>query len=109
MSKADILIDAEKEPGKKHDWATCKAFRPVKPLLLIYLIDALSPPDPTRKSTSREPLDAVSDLVGFGIVFPGQKDRSGNYFSVDIDSQSVEDTEVGSDELEEIEPEDANA
>lgn len=109
MSKADILIDAVNEPGEQHDWATYKACRPEKPLLLVYLIDAVSPPDPSRKSTSRVPLDAVADLVGFGIVFPGQKDRSGSYFSVDIDGQAVEETEEGGDELAEIELDSVNA
>lgn len=109
MSKADILIDAEKDPGEQDDWSTYKACRPEKPLLLLYLIDALSPPDPARKSTSRVPLDAISDLVGFGMVFPGQKDRSGSYFSVDIDGQSVEETEEGGDDLAEIEQDGGNA
>jgi len=114
MSKADILIDAKTPSEGKHDWSSYKACRPEKPLLLIYLIDALSSPASSKKNNAdekkrnRTALDAVSDLVGFGIVFPGQKDRSGNYFSVDIDSQSIEDTEAGNDELEEIEPEDAN-
>ncbi|WP_022706907.1 Z1 domain-containing protein [Paracoccus zeaxanthinifaciens] len=108
MSKADILIDADEEPGNQHDWSAYKACRPEKPLLLIYLIDAESPPDPTRKSTSRASLDAVSDLVGFGIVFPGQKDRSGNYFSVEIDGHAVDDTEEAGDELD-FEEEGTNA
>ena len=108
-------MNATKTPSEgKHDWSSYKACRPEKPLLLIYLIDALSSPASSKKNNAdekkrnRTALDAVSDLVGFGIVFPGQKDRSGNYFSVDIDSQSIEDTEAGNDELEEIEPEDAN-
>ncbi|MBL3586510.1 Z1 domain-containing protein [Rhodovulum sulfidophilum] len=109
MSRADILIDAEEDPGDREDWNTYKACRPEKPLLLLYLIDAESPPHPGRKASSRVPLDAVSDLVGFGIVFPGRKDRSGSYFSVEIDGRSVEDTEEGSDELAELEQDGADA
>ncbi|TJZ84872.1 Z1 domain-containing protein [Paracoccus hibiscisoli] len=106
MSKADILIDADCKP-EKDDWSGFKECRPDKPLLLLYPIDALSEPEERKaksgKPSSRESLNAAGDLMGFGIVFPGQKDRSGGYFSVDIDAQAVEDTEEGPDELAEIE------
>ncbi|NSZ85236.1 Z1 domain-containing protein [Agrobacterium tumefaciens] len=106
MSKADILIDAERTPDKE-DWTSYKACRPAIPLLLLYLIDAESKPL-DRKSgrvepASRVPLDAVADVVGFGIVFPGQKDRSGGYFSVDIEPPAVEETIEGQDQIEEVE------
>lgn len=110
MSKADILIDAERTPDKE-DWTSYKACRPAIPLLLLYLIDAESKPL-DRKSggdepPSRVPLDAVADVVGFGIVFPGQKDRSGGYFSVDIEAPAVEETIEGQDQIEEVEGADA--
>jgi uncharacterized protein (DUF736 family) len=73
----------------------------------LYLIDAKSEPQ-ERKSggdapPSRVALDAVSDVVGFGIVFPGQKDRSGGYFSVDIEAPALEETEESQDQIEEVE------
>ncbi len=47
--------------------------------------------------------------MGFGIVFPGQKDRSGGYFAVELDAPAADQFEE--DELEEIgeprEPQDA--
>lgn len=107
MSKADILIDAEKEPDGQGDWNEFKACRPEVPLLLIYLIDARSEPRERTSTDSKPPsrvsLDAVSDLVGFGIVFPGQKDYSGGYFSVDIEPPALEETEEGEDQIAEIE------
>ncbi|MCR6634902.1 MAG: Z1 domain-containing protein [Devosia sp.] len=111
MSKGDILIDAEKKPEGKEDWSSYKACRPNVPLLLLYLIDAKSEPQ-ERKSTGNKPpsrvaLDAVSDIVGFGMVFPGHKDRSGGYFSVDIDAPAFEETEEGEDQIEEVDGADA--
>ncbi|MBP2486015.1 hypothetical protein JOH50_001742 [Rhizobium leguminosarum] len=110
MSKEDVLIDADRKPDKE-DWTAYKSCRPPIPLLLLYLIDAKSEPK-ERKSGGAEPpsrvaLDAVSDVVGFGIVFPGQKDRSGGYFSVDIEAPAVEETEEGQDQIEEVEGADA--
>ncbi|KND17358.1 endonuclease [Pannonibacter phragmitetus] len=111
MSKADILIDADREPEGKEDWTTYKACRPEKPLLLLYLIDARSEPLERKSSGDKPPsraaLDAVADMVGFGIVFPGQKERSGGYFSVDIEAPALEETEEGEDQIEEVEGSDA--
>lgn len=110
MSKADILIDAERMP-EKEDWTTYKLCRPSMPLLLLYLIDAKSDPMAQEVEGDRLPsrvaLDAVADVVGFGIVFPGQKDRSGGYFSVDIEPPALEETEESQDQIEEVEGVDA--
>ncbi|WP_055048094.1 Z1 domain-containing protein [Devosia sp. A16] len=100
MSRADILIDAVKEPEGAESWDTYKSCRPPLPLLLLYPINAHSEP----ASSKRVPLDAVADLVGFGIVFPGSKDRSGDYYSVDIEPPAVEEAEGNEDEIEEVEP-----
>lgn len=111
MSKTDILVDAEPErvadfDGKK-DWTNFKNLRPKVPLLLLYPIDAQSPAKGPKKT--RVSLDAVEDVLGFGVVFPGQKDRSGGYFSVELDAPAADQFEE--DQLEEIgelaEPEDA--
>lgn len=90
MSKQDVLIDAGTRPGtiKGKDWADLKRLRPVQPLLLMYPIDAQSMPAPQAKH--RVPLEADGDLIGIGIVFPGERNRSGNYFSVEIEAPTPE-------------------
>mgnify|MGYP006269374105 CR=1 FL=1 len=102
MSKRDILIDVDPEdrpaPGEHLQWNDLKEVRPPVPLLLLYPIDAQSPP--LRQTKNRESLDAVGDLMGFGIVFPGSPDHSGNYFAVELDAPASEDVE--DDDLAEI-------
>lgn len=93
MSKHDILIDAQEkslEPGMK--WSDLKARRPKVPLLLLYPIDKTSEPRPD--STTRVRLDAAGDLIGIGMVFPGLEDKSGNYYSVRLDSPSADEIEA---------------
>lgn len=83
MSKRDILIDVEAlDPGSAADsWSDLKMLRPPVPLLLLYVIAGQS----RKQSASRVDLDAVGDLVGIGIVFPGGLDQSGSYYSVELD------------------------
>lgn len=90
MSKQDILVDAETrpEPLKNVSWTNLKRYRPAVPLLLLYPIDRESRPQ--RKSDKRTTLDAVDDLIGIGIVFPGESDRSGDYYQVTIDAPTPE-------------------
>jgi len=89
MSTRDLLIDVtEKVENSKPSWDEVKAARPDKPLLLIYPINAFS--EPERPSKTRKPLEAIGDLIGFGIVFPGEKDRAGNYYSVELDVPTPE-------------------
>ncbi|MDO6461298.1 Z1 domain-containing protein [Granulosicoccaceae sp. 1_MG-2023] len=87
MSVRDVLIDADEEPvsgtKEKLTWDIAKCKRPPVPLLLVYPIDKNSEPKSQGVRTS---LNAVGDLVGFGIIFPGDKDRSGDYFSVELDA-----------------------
>lgn len=84
MSKSDILIDVMNPETVKVNgsWADIKMGRPQAPLLLLYVIDGKS----AAQSTSRKDLDAVGDLIGVGIVFPGAPDQSGDYFSVELDA-----------------------
>jgi len=104
MSKRDILIDVEGDPVAPsdgvEDWRYLKALRPDVPLLLLYPIDAKS--EPKVGSKTRTSLDAVGDLIGFGMVFPGERDRSGGYFSVELDAPAVEQVD-DDDELAELE------
>lgn len=93
MSKRDILADAEDQSFEPHEkWDVLKTRRPSVPLLLLYPINKES--SPRAGSTTREALDAMGDLLGFGIVFPGVRDRSGNYFEVRLDAPSSEEIEV---------------
>lgn len=93
MSKRDILVDAEDQSFETHEkWDVLKTRRPSVPLMLLYPINKVS--NPKRGSTTREPLDAVGDVLGFGIVFPGVRDRSGNYFAVQLDAVSQEEIEL---------------
>lgn len=106
MSKRDILMDAD-DPTMKNgeSWTDLKARRAPVPLLLLYPIEAES--KPARKSTSRDgrstrvALDAVNDLMGIGIVFPGILDRSGGYHSVELDIPTPEQLEEEDEEQEE--------
>lgn len=92
MSKRDILIDAGDQSFESHEkWDVLKARRPSVPLLLLYPINRTSAPN--GPSETREDLDAAGDVLGFGIVFPGVKDRSGNYFAVQLDAVSQDEIE----------------
>ena len=105
MSRRDVLFDCG-EAGDcipTSDWSTLKTARtaivgPV-PLLLLYPIDRASQPRPG--STERSPLDAVGDLVGFGIVFPGSPEGAGGYYSVRLEPPSADDLEDIEDEIAE--------
>jgi len=91
MSKSDILIDVTSQGSKTSDsWSELKNSRPQVPLLLIYVIDGKSE---AQHSISRVDLDAVGDLIGVGIVFPGTPDQSGDYFSVELDAPVHEQSE----------------
>ena len=90
MSKQDVLIDATERPESVKDasWSDLKACRPPVPLLLLYPIDKDSKPRPGTKS--RIALNAVGDLVGVALVFPGEQDRSGDYYQVELDAPTPE-------------------
>jgi hypothetical protein len=89
MSLHDIAVDIDDSSvvPSKSSWKELKSLRPAVPLLLLYPIDAESPPrlPSTGSSPKRLPLAACGDLLGIGLVFPGSPDRSGNYFAVDLE------------------------
>lgn len=98
MSKRDILVDVDGGGAKGGDsWEELKKRRPAVPLLLLYPIQAESPPSSNGTLRNGEPtrvaLDAVGDLLGIGIVFPGARDRSGGYYSVELDVPTPEQLE----------------
>lgn len=108
MSKGDILVDATDSHAQSSDsWADLKAKRPPVPLLLIYPIESESAPRGSGMSRDGRPtrtaLKAVGDLIGFGIVFPGSMDRSGGYYSVELDVPTPE--QLGDDEEQEADSE----
>lgn len=44
-------------------------------LLVLYPIDAMSPPQTAKSKKSRDPLNAVLPVIGVGIVFPGEPEE----------------------------------
>ena len=96
MSKADVAFDCD--PARvdtKLDWEALKAERRTvagdRPLLVLYPIDRASLPRDGSKS--REPLDTPHHVLGFGLVFPGSREYSGNYVAVELRPLSAEELE----------------
>ncbi len=104
MSKRDLLFDCYNDGEKSGTWDDLKEARLQEvgqvPLLLLYAIDRHSAPERESKLKLREPLDAVHDVLGLGVVFPGSITEGGNFVSVELKPVSAE-------ELEEIEQEEA--
>lgn len=90
MSARDILIDADEARAASARWADIKAVRPSVPLLLLYPINAKS----EKQSGVREDLDAVGDLIGLGIVFPGAPDQAGSYYAVELDPPEPDSSDI---------------
>jgi hypothetical protein len=96
MSRKDILTDLTPVPVINQDlsWDQLKAIRAERQadaLLLLYPIQARSEPRSNGGPTAtREPLDAVMDVLGYGIVFPGDKVLSGTYVSANLAPEQAE-------------------
>lgn len=101
ISKADLLSDC---PGASPVSNKPDEIRKQReeivgtrtPLLLLYPIEAASEPK-MKNSKHRVALDAVGDLIGVCIVFPGDKKASGDFWRVDL-SFDVDDLEEGDSE-----------
>ena len=93
MSRADVLLDCGEGIPAGGSWEELKTVRRKRvgdvPLLLLYPIEARSEPEPASKV--RAPLDAVHDVLGVGIIFPGSVAEGGNYVSVELRTVSAED------------------
>lgn len=110
MSRRDILLDCPPEsmpyghPGGADDWEELKSFRRRvvgdRPLILLYAIDRNS--RPVTESTTRIPLDAVKDVIGYGIVFPGSSFEGGKVVSVQLRPEWIEDLEAAEEEEREV-------
>lgn len=90
MSARDILIDADDAQPASNRWVDIKAVRPRTPLLLLYVIHSKS----KQQSATRADLDAVGDLIGIGIVFPGTPGKAGSYYSVELDPPEPESSDM---------------
>ena len=95
MSKGDLKIDLPEGIEVESDWAAIKAERmnhpeSARPMLLLYAIDKNS--EPKRKGkANRQKLDAVMDVLAFGMVFPGLDTKTETMYYVQVDVE--EDTE----------------
>ncbi|MFO7310376.1 MAG: Z1 domain-containing protein, partial [Pseudomonadota bacterium] len=92
MSRRDVVFDCAGDVGGNGSWEELKAARldavGQVPLLLLYPIARDSRPE--RESKARVPLDAVHDVLGIGIVFPGSVTEGGNFVSVELQPLSAE-------------------
>lgn len=92
MSRRDVVFDCGSTVGGNGSWEELKAARldavGQVPLLLLYPIARDSRPE--RESKARVPLDAVHDVLGIGIVFPGSVTEGGNFVSVELQPLSAE-------------------
>jgi len=98
MSKSDLLIDLpDSSPAGQSKWDELKLQRiGENPLLLLYPIEAYS--EPQRKGGGREPLDAVSDVMGLGIVFPkASKDTPIGYTKIILPETEYEELDIADD------------
>jgi hypothetical protein len=103
MSRRDILLDLEPSASVPEYWDVLKGRREsakASALLLFYPIQAESAPARPAKQgakSPREQLGAKHDVLGYGIVFPGDKQISGTFVSANITPDLAEPT----DDLEE--------
>lgn len=76
MTEAELVNMRNEDPVHRH-----------RGLLLLYPID---PDSPSDKAT-RRPMDAVDEVIGLALVFPG--DPSNDYISVDLSGLQVDEGE----------------
>src|SRR5690606_35680785 len=80
------LADVQDVPAEltNKGWKALKEARysmGMPPLLVLYPIYRDSHP---RAGSDREPMDAATDVLGFGIVFPGKPGSGAVYVQADI-------------------------
>ena len=86
MSKRDLLLDLEHVPtvGNDAGWEDVKKLRGnAGPLLLLYPIDSNSEPH-AQASSDRERLGAAHDVLGIGVLLPGDPIRSYDYVTTNL-------------------------
>lgn len=100
MSRRDILIDVgNADAPADPDWQATKRARSRAggpPLLLLYPIEAES--RPSRSSDNRESLAAAMDVLGIGVVFPGETAAGTTYVAANLrPDDAAEEMEDGED------------
>jgi hypothetical protein len=97
MSRDDVLMDVTGSPDDR-SWDSVKEFRQALvgdriPLLLLYAIDEASVP---RSEKLREPLGAVRDMLGIGLVLP-ERGAKTSYVRVPINQDDGDEEDVQAD------------
>lgn len=96
MSRKDLLIDlGGGEPAGDRSWDALKATREkarANPLLLLYPIQDRSEPRAMNRQNGngRSALNAMFDVLGYGLVFPGNRELSGKYVAANIRPDQAE-------------------
>lgn len=106
MSKQDLLADMDQLPSAISGmrWEAIKRHRELHrmpPLLLLYPIDRRSEPKDERTRQTREPMNASLDVMGLGILFPGNPDSGVEYVHADLQPEDAAETFEGEDALPE--------
>jgi hypothetical protein len=101
MSRRDLLADVDDRVSIADDsweaYKTVREARSLPPLLLLYPIEKVSMPDPRTKT--RVPLDAVGDVLGMGIVFPGAPADAQVYVAAALEPDDAVEMPEGDDAL----------
>lgn len=107
MSRSDIAFDCPEKMEAGKSWDDLKQLRAAAigqvPLLLLYAIDRDSAP--RDGSRERVPMEAVHDVLGYGVVFPGSVKEGAEFVSVELETVSAD--EIDSIEAEEMAQADA--
>lgn len=94
MSRRDAAVDLTGDIGKLTEKEIAEERRKQLPdtgLLVLYPIDKLSRPSPSK--TLRAPLDAEEHVIGVGLVFPKPQDGDStvkSYISADLSNVNIE-------------------
>ena len=100
MSRKDVIFDCPGLEVPDDSWRALKSARTEElgdlPLLLLYGIDKTS--SSRTDSSVRVALDAIDDVLGYGVIFPGSVTEGADYVSVDLQPLSA-------DELDDIDAE----
>jgi hypothetical protein len=101
MSRRDLLADIDTDVGILEDsWESYKDIRESRaqpPLLLLYPIEKES--KPKQGTDTRVALNAVRDVLGMGVVFPGLHAATQVYVSAAITPDDAVETPEGEDSL----------
>ncbi|GFE24146.1 Z1 domain-containing protein [Streptomyces nigrescens] len=106
MSRRDAAIDLAGNTAQLSEKAIMDLRReqlPDKGLLILYPIDKLSAPSPSKKL--REPLNAEEHVIGVGLVFPeprGTDSTVQKYISADLSNVRIEDEDYSLLDSEEV-------